>query len=195
MGGWSAALGRVAGVDDGWSAGGGSWPAGQAPPPSRPSATHTPSVDRSEASMSKLTRTLVVGATLAAISLAGMTTVAHAYPLDPGTDEPTSHHARPPTQGQVGEAWHPHPVTSQQQTAQETAADATVGRLLARERSTIPNQTPAQVPAPMPDEPSGQPGWLVVSLGMLAAALAVVAGLAVLAARRANRRARVGPAT
>jgi len=43
--------------------------------------------------------------------------------------------------------------------------------------------------------PSGQPGWLVVSLGMLDAALAVVAGLAVLAARRANRRARVGPAT
>jgi hypothetical protein len=43
--------------------------------------------------------------------------------------------------------------------------------------------------------PSGQPGWLIVSLGMLDAALAVVAGLAVLAARRANRRARVGPAT
>jgi hypothetical protein len=146
--------------------------------------------------MSKLTRTLVVVATLAAITLAGMTTVAHAYPLDPATDEPTSHHARrPPTQGQVGEAWHPQPVTSQQQTAQETAADATVGRVLARERFSIPNQPSAQVPAPVPDEPSGQPGWLVVWLGMLAAALAVVAGLAVLAARRANRRARVGPAT
>jgi hypothetical protein len=35
---------------------------------------------------------------------------------------------------------------------------------------------------------AGQPAWLVVSLG----GLAVVAGLAVLAARRANRRARVG---
>jgi hypothetical protein len=146
--------------------------------------------------MSKRTHTLVVVATLAAITLAGMTTVAHAYPLDPATDEPTSHHARrPPTQGQVGEAWHQHPITSQQQTAPETAADATVGRVLARERFSIPNQTPAQVPAPVPDEPSGQPGWLVVSLGMLAAVLAVVAGLAVLAARRANRRARVGPAT
>jgi carbohydrate-binding DOMON domain-containing protein len=146
--------------------------------------------------MSKLTRTLVVGATLAAITLAGMTTVAHAYPLDPATDQPTSHHARrPPTQGQVGEAWHQHPVTSQQTTAQETAADATVGRMQARERFSIPNQTPAQVPAPAPAQPSGQPDWLVVSLGMLAAVLAVVAGLAVLAARRANRRARVGPAT
>jgi hypothetical protein len=147
--------------------------------------------------MSKLTRTLVVGASLAAISLAGMTAVAHAYPLDPGTDEPTSHHGgRPPTQGQVGEAWHQHPVTSQQKTAQETAADTTLGRrMVARERFSIPNQTPAHVPAPAPPQPNGQPGWLVVSLGMLAAVLAVVAGLAMLAARRANRRARVGPAT
>jgi hypothetical protein len=146
--------------------------------------------------MSKLTRTLVVVATLAATTLAGMTTVAHAYPLDPATDEPTSHHARrPPTQGQVGEAWHRHPVTSQQPTAQETATDATVERVLARERFSIPNQTPAHGPAPAPPQPNGQPGWLVVSLGMLAAVLAVVAGLAVLAARRANRRAWVGPAT
>lgn len=54
-------------------------------------------------------------------------------------------------------------------------------------------QTPAQVPAPVPDEPSGQPGWLVVSLGVLAAAMALVAGLAMLVAERASRRARLGP--
>jgi hypothetical protein len=42
-----------------------------------------------------------------------------------------------------------------------------------------------------PDQPVGQPLWLVVSLGVLA----VVAGLALLAARRANRRAQVGHAT
>jgi hypothetical protein len=66
----------------------------------------------------------------------------------------------------------------------------------AQERADASIETPAQAPAPaQPTEPSRQPGWLVVSLGMLAAALAVVAGLAVLAARRANRRARVGPAT
>jgi Na+(H+)/acetate symporter ActP len=46
-----------------------------------------------------------------------------------------------------------------------------------------------------PTQPSGQPIWLVVSLGGLAAALALVAGLALLAARRANRRAQVGHAT
>jgi hypothetical protein len=133
---------------------------------------------------------------LAAIILAGMTTVAHAYPLDPATDEPTSHQARrPPTQGQVGEAWHQHPVTSQQQTAQETAADATVGRVLARERFSIPNGTPAQMPAPVPPQPNGYRGWFLAFLGVLAVLMVVAGGLAVLAAKRASRRARVGPAT
>jgi hypothetical protein len=63
----------------------------------------------------------------------------------------------------------------------------------AKDRADTPTEPPAQVPAPVrPPEPAGQPGWLVVSLGGLAAALAVVAGLAIVAARRANRRARVG---
>jgi hypothetical protein len=132
--------------------------------------------------MSKLTRTLVVAATLAAISLVAMTAVAHAQ----ATDEPTGHDARrPPTQGQVGEAWHQHPVTSQQ----EAAADATVGRLLARERSAIPNQTSAQVPAPAPTQPNQRPGWFLASLGVLAATLVLAIGVAGLAARRASRRA------
>jgi heme A synthase len=145
--------------------------------------------------MSKLTRTLLVGATLAAINLAGMTTVAHAYPLDPATDEPTRHDARrPPTQGQVGEAWHQHPVTSQQQ-IQATAADATLGRVLAREHFSIPNQPSAQVPAPVPAQPNGQRGWLLASLGVLAAALLLAGGVAVLAARRASRRAPPRPAS
>jgi hypothetical protein len=136
--------------------------------------------------MSKLTRTLAVGATLAAISLAGMTAVAHAQPAH----EATRHDARrPPTQGQVGEAWHQRPVTSQQQTAQETPADATVRRMLARERSTIPNQPSARVPAPVPTHPNRQPSWFAVSLGVLAVLMLVVA-LAVLATRRASRRIR-----
>jgi hypothetical protein len=139
--------------------------------------------------MSKLTRTLLVGVTLAAINLAGMTTVAYAYPLDPATDQPTRHDARrPPTQGQVGEAWHQHPATSQHQT-QATAADATLGRVLARERFSIPNQTSAQVPAPAPAQPNQQPGWLLASLGLLAATLVLAGGVTVLAARRASRRA------
>ena len=129
--------------------------------------------------MSKLTRTLVAGATLAAISLAGMTTVAHAQ----ATEQPTRHHARPPTQGQVGEAWHQHRVTSHR----ETPADATVRRLLARERSTIPNQPSARVPAPAPNQPNRQRSWVLVSFGVLAV-LVLAVGLAVLATRRASRR-------
>ena len=90
-------------------------------------------------------------------------------------------------------------------------ADATVRRLLARERFSTPSRTPAQAAAdaahrrllaqegyystwtygntsaPAPAEPGGQPGWLTPALGVLAAVLALVAGVAVLAARRANR--------
>ena len=55
--------------------------------------------------------------------------------------------------------------------------------------------TPTYPPAPVrPAEPSGQPGWLLASLSGLAAALALSGGLAVLGARRAGRRARVGHA-
>ena len=49
--------------------------------------------------MSTLTRTLVLGAMLAAMNLAGMTAVAHAQ----ANDEPNGKEARPPTEGQVGE--------------------------------------------------------------------------------------------
>jgi hypothetical protein len=45
-----------------------------------------------------------------------------------------------------------------------------------------------------PAEPGGQPGWRIASLGFLAAALALVGGLAVLAAPRPSRGPRVGQA-
>jgi hypothetical protein len=133
--------------------------------------------------MSKLTRTLILGAALTAMNLAGLTAVAQAN--NDGKD------ARwPPTERQVGESWRHHQVAS----AEQTAADAALQRQLARERHSIPSGTPAQAPAPVPPEPSGPPGWLLASLAVLAAALALAGGLAVLAARRANRRARVGHA-
>jgi hypothetical protein len=133
--------------------------------------------------MSRFTRALAVAATLAAIILAGMT-AAHAQ----ATDDHSRHDARrPPAQGQVGEAWHRRSPTFQQQ----TAADATLGRVLTRERFSIPDATPAQLPVPAPTQPNRQPSWLLVSLGVLAVLL-LVAGLAVLGARRASRQARLG---
>jgi hypothetical protein len=123
---------------------------------------------------------------LAAMNLAGMTTVARAQANDEGRDA-----RRPPTERQVGETWRKRPVTSQQQ----TAADAALRRQLARERFSIPSGTPAQVPDPTrAPEPSGQSGWLVASLAVLATALALSGGMAVLAARRASRRVRAGHA-
>jgi hypothetical protein len=134
--------------------------------------------------MSKLARALVLGAMLAAMNLAGMTAVAQAQATNEGKN------ARPPTERQVGETWRKRPVTSQQQ----TAADAALQRQLARERFSIPSGTPARVPAPMPAEPSGQPSWLVPSLAVLAIALALSGGLAVMATKRASRRVRAGHA-
>jgi hypothetical protein len=120
--------------------------------------------------MSKLARALALVAMLAAMNLAGMTTLAHAYPLDPATDRP---------------------ISAQQQ----SSGDATARRLLTRERSSIPNLAPAkaQVASPMPpDEPGGRPGWLIPALSVLAAVLVLAAGVAALAARHANRAQRAG---
>jgi hypothetical protein len=128
--------------------------------------------------MSKLARVLVLGAMVAAMNLASMTTVAHAQPPD-GVE-----------QFRRGER------ASQAQSA-ATANRPSVAQQRRWYYESTRVQPPApQAPAPMqPAQPTRQPGWLVVSLGLLAATLAVVAGLAMLAARRANRRARIGPAT
>ena len=54
--------------------------------------------------------------------------------------------------------------------AQTGQADA-VEQFRRGERADTPTEPPAQVPVPVqPNEPSGQPAWLVVSLGALAAA-------------------------
>src|SRR5918994_462854 len=123
--------------------------------------------------MSKHARALVFGAMLAAMNLAGMTAIARA------------------------------------QTAQDDAIQRfRRGERAAQEQPTIADNTqrppteaqvgeswrhPVNVPVP-PAEPSGQSGWLVLTLGVLSAALALVAGLAVLVARRTSRRLRAGHA-
>jgi hypothetical protein len=52
---------------------------------------------------SNRTRARIIGVTLAAMTLAGMAAVAHAQANDDPDDKDVR---RPPTQGQVGEAWH-----------------------------------------------------------------------------------------
>jgi hypothetical protein len=156
--------------------------------------------------MSKLARALILAATLAALNLAGLTAVAQANDEDPTSQQelaenwndyqqatrvpPAELNARrqaDATQRQLSENWTYYYHATRMSPAELKAW------MQAKDRADTSTGTPAQVPAPVrPPEPAGQPGWLVVSLGGLAAALAVVAGLALVAARRANRRARVG---
>ena len=137
--------------------------------------------------MSSRTRALIVGATLAAMHLAAMTAVAHAQ----ATDEPTGKQAarRPPTQGQVGEAWHRPQVAPD-----EPAAAGDTRRPPAESQVVEPWRPQTSVPA-RPAEPDGQPGWHMASLGFLVAALALAGGLAVNAATRPGRSTRVGQST
>jgi len=177
-------VGRATGATGGWLVAGGSWPAGQPSPPTSLSNAPTVPVDRSEATMSKLARALVLGVTLAAMNLAGLTAVASAQ----SSDEPTTSQdaRRPPTQGQVGESWHQRQDTAEQPNiasdARRPPTESQVGESW-RHQTDVPAQ---------PVEPGGLPSWVMASLGLLAAVLALAGGLAVLAARRAGRRARVG---
>jgi hypothetical protein len=136
--------------------------------------------------MSKLARALVLGATLAAMNLAAMTAVAQAQASD---EPPSTQDARqPPTEGQVGKAWrHPQVAAEQPTVADDTRRPPTEAQVGEAWR----HPTSAPVPAAAP---SGQPGWLLPSLGVLAAVLVLAGGLAALAAKRAGRRARVGHA-
>ena len=162
--------------------------------------------------MSKLTRALILAATLAALNLAGMAAVAHAQANDQDT----------PSQQELAERWNTdyyqathmspaqHKAWLQANAAQRELSDRWADYshatqmspaelkawVQARDRAGTPTEKTVQVHAPVRhDQPSGQPLWLVVALGLLAAALAIVAGLALLAARRANRSAQVGHAT
>jgi hypothetical protein len=158
--------------------------------------------------MPKLARALILTATVAALNLAGTGAGAQPNNQDATTQQESANNWNyyqqstrvPPAelkarmqadaaQRELSERWTYYYHATRMSPAELKAW------MQAQDRSATSTETPAQVPAPVrPPEPSGQPGWLVVSLGGLAAALAVVAGLAVVAARRANRRAQVGQA-
>jgi hypothetical protein len=89
-------------------------------------------------SMSKLARAVVLVAMLAPMNLAGLVAVAQAHT---GNDPPSARHR---ALGRVEfRATADHGVASQEQ----LSADATVRRLLARERSSIPNGAPGHTAA------------------------------------------------
>jgi hypothetical protein len=150
--------------------------------------------------MSKLARPLMLVAVLAAVNLAAMTAVAHAHTSN---DSARTRH-RAAGRAELLATGHP-----------SGQADATVRRLLAKERFAIPDTaparprllldeerssllnlpdaTPAQATSPVrPAPPSGQAGWRILALGVLAAVLALVAAVAVTAARRTHRSQRTG---
>jgi hypothetical protein len=137
--------------------------------------------------MSRLTRALVLGVALAAMNLAGMTAVAHAYPLDPTADHAVAAQQQNPTD--AVEQFRRGERASQEQPTTDAAKQAAQAQ--ERYYSTWGY---GDTPTPAPAEPSGQPDWLVLTLGVLSAALALVAALAVLAARRAGRRLRASQA-
>jgi hypothetical protein len=134
-------------------------------------------------SKSRLAQALVLGAMLAATNLVGMTAVAHAK--GGGGSVVAQDDRRPPTQGQVGESWHQRPAAANQQTfagdARRPPTEGQVGE---------PWHPRVNVPTP-PAEPDSQPSWPVTTLAVLAAALALSAGLVAI---RASRRTRLGHA-
>ena len=128
--------------------------------------------------MSKLARPLMLVAMLAAMNLAAMTAVAHAH----DRSNPASTRNRAPGRVEL--------LATDQPSGQ---ADATVRRLLAKERPTLPDTAPAQGTSPVrPAPPSGQAGWRIVALAVLAAVVALAAAVTVMAARRTHRSQRAG---
>ena len=129
--------------------------------------------------MSKRARTLILGVALAAMHLAATTAIAQAHT----SDDPASTRHR--ALGQL-ELTAENAVAAQEQPgiADDTRRPPTEAQVDKSWRH------PGNVRA-RPAEPSGQPGWPVLGLGVLAAALALAGGLAVTTTRRARRRVRV----
>lgn len=120
--------------------------------------------------MSRLARALVLAATLAAMTLAGLTAAAQAHPA--------SDDAR--RQALAQERYY----TSFDRQEPATQAALAQERYYSTWRASDPT---AAAPAP----PSGQPAWLVPAIGALAVALALVGIRATMITRRRRGRVRV----
>ena len=120
--------------------------------------------------MSRLTRAIALVAMLAAINLTGLTAVAQAQPTSDSVKRAAE------AQERYYSTW--------------SYGDPAIQQGLAQERY-YSTWSYGDTPAPVPDEPGGQPGWLVPAIGVLAAVLALVTGVAAMLVRRARGRVRV----
>jgi hypothetical protein len=168
--------------------------------PAGPSLSQRKAIDR-KVPMSKLARALVVGATLAAMNLAAMATVAHA------TEHTIEPYARPPLKRQVGESYRHRQVAPENS---QTTTDPAAQRALARQRYWYYQSTLAarqaqdrlqpplesrvgeqyRTPSNAPVQPA-EPNPPIALIGLLAAALALIGGRVAMTVSRAGRKARV----
>jgi hypothetical protein len=168
--------------------------------PAGPSLPQRKAIDR-KVPMSKLARALVVGATLAALNLAAMATVAHA------TEHTIEPYARPPLERQVGESYRHRQVAPENS---QTTTDPAAQRALARQRYWYYQSTLAarqgqdrlqpplesrvgeqyRTPSNAPVQPA-EPNPPIALIGLLAAALALIGALVAMTVSRAGRKARV----
>jgi hypothetical protein len=135
--------------------------------------------------MSKLARTITVGAILAAMSLTSTAAIAQVQSSDsPASTQDTR---RPPTEAQVGESWRHRQVAANNSAIDDTRRPPTEGQVGEpwHPRMTVPVR---------PAAPTGQPVSPVAWLGGMAALLALAGALAVLAVKRAGSKARPGQA-
>jgi hypothetical protein len=171
--------------------------------PAGPSLPQRKPIDR-KVPMSKLARALVVGATLAAMNLAAMATVAQA------TEHTIEPYARPPLERQVGESYRHRQVPPENSQTTDPAAQRTLARqrywyyqstLAARQaqdrlqppletRVGEQYRTPSNAPV-QPAEPRPEPSPPIALIGLLAAALALIGALVAMTVSRAGRKARV----
>jgi hypothetical protein len=133
--------------------------------------------------MSRLTRVLVLGAMLAAMTLAGLTAVAQAQPT--GGDE-----KRASQDQSTGDSVKRAAEAQERYYSTWSYGNPAAQQALAQERY-YSTWGYGDTPAPAPDRPAGRPVWLVPAIGVLACLLALLGVLATMLVRRARGRVRV----
>jgi hypothetical protein len=140
--------------------------------------------------MSRLTRILVLGAMLATMTLTCLTAVAQARPTGNDAVELFRQGERASQDQPSSDSVKRAAEAQERYYSSWGYGDPAVEQALAQERY-YSTWGYGDTPAPAPAEPSGQPGWLVPAIGVLAGILALLGVLAAMLLRRARGRVRV----